>query len=54
MKILYGTDLITGIGNSFVFLDTTVFIAALNYREEFRDLFRELEKNGCEFLTIPS
>jgi len=54
MKIYYDSSLITGLGNSFLFLDTTAFIAALNYKKEFGALFKELKGQGCNFLTIPS
>lgn len=54
MKIYYDSSLITGLGNSFLFLDTTAFIAALNYKKEFGELFKSLKDQGCSFLTIPS
>lgn len=53
-KIVFSKDLISELNQDWLFLDTTTFIAAINYQDEFSSLFHDLKLNSCEFLTIPS
>jgi len=54
MKIYYPPELIAGLSEKYLFLDTTAFIATLNYRDEFGELFSSLRSQYCELITIPS
>lgn len=54
MKALYKSTLVSELKNSDLFLDTNTFIAYNFFPEIFEELFDELKKNSCAFLTIPS
>lgn len=54
MRIYYPEELATTLREKYIFLDTTAYVAALNYQEEFGSLFSKLRSEYCELITIPS
>ncbi len=54
MKIYYDLKQVSKLKDSFVFFDTNTFIGAFIYPDLFNQLFNDLKKEGCAFLTISS